>query len=160
MKRWGRRPVGRRALQVMLLLLAVGLALPLGGTSARAQARSGGTVVMLSGQNIQSIVVLYTAAGLALSAAKMVRRGLLFNDEKDVLTGELAAEVPSLQNGGISQDGKTITYKLRQNVTWHDGVPVTAADVKYTWKAIMNPTNKVVIRYGYDRIETVDTPDA
>ena len=114
MRRWGRRPVGRRALQVMLLLLALGLALPLGGTSARAQARSGGTVVMLSGQNIQSINVLFTAAGLALSAAKQVQRGLLFYDEKDEFTGSWPEEVPSIKNGGISQDRKSITYKLRE----------------------------------------------
>jgi peptide/nickel transport system substrate-binding protein len=116
-------------------------------------------VTIVSGQNIQSINVLYTAAGLALSAAKMVQRGLLFYDEKDEFTGELAEAVPTLQNGGISQDGKTITYKLRQNVKWHDGKPVTAADVKFTWQAIMNPTSKVVSRYGYDLIDAVDTPD-
>ena len=42
---------------------------------------------------------------------------------------------------------------------WHDGKPVTSADVKFTWQAIMNPASKVVSRYGYDQIETVDTPD-
>ena len=159
MKRWGRRPVGRRALQVMLLLLAVGLVLPLGGTSARAQARSGGTVVMLSGQNIQSINVLFTAAGLALSAAKQVQRGLLFTDDKGAFEGEHAEQVPSVQNGGISADGKTITYKLRKGMTWHDGNPVTSADVQYTWQAIMKPDNKVGTRYGYENITAVDTPD-
>ena len=102
---------------------------------------------------------LFTAAGLALSAAKQVQRGLLFYDDKDEFTGELAEEVPSLKNGGISQDRRSITYKLRKNVKWHDGKPVTSADVRFTWQAIMNPTSKVVSRYGYDQIDTVDTPD-
>src|SRR3712207_1962117 len=58
-----------------------------------------------------------------------------------------------------SPDGKTITFKLRRNIRWHDGQPVTAADVKFTWQAIMDPNSKVVSRYGYDQIEAVDTPD-
>ena len=120
---------------------------------------SGGVVTMLSGQNIQAVVVQCTAAGLALSAAKMVQRGLLFYDENDDFTGELATEVPSLENGGISEDGLTITYNLREGVTWHDGTPVTAADVKFTWDAIMDEKNAVISRYGYDRITSVETQD-
>ena len=44
-------------------------------------------------------------------------------------------------------------------MTWHDGQPVTSADVAYTWKAIMQPDHNVASRYGYDRIDGVDTPD-
>jgi peptide/nickel transport system substrate-binding protein len=47
-----------------------------------------------------------------------------------------------------------------KNVKWHDGKPVTSADVKFTWQAIMNPTSKVVSRYGYDQIDAVDTPNS
>ncbi len=50
--------------------------------------------------------------------------------------------MPTLDNGGISADGTTITYKLRPNMTWHDGQPVTAADVQYTWQAIMAPDSQ------------------
>ena len=42
----------------------------------------------------------------------------------------LAAEVPTLENGGISKDGLTLTYHLRHNVLWHDGVPFTSHDVE------------------------------
>ena len=44
-------------------------------------------------------------------------------------------------------------------MTWHDGKPVTSADVRYTWKAVMKPENKVGTRYGYDKIAAVDMPD-
>ncbi len=73
---------------------------------------------------------------------------------------DLASEVPSLANGGISPDGLTITYHLRKAAKWSDGQPVTSADVKYTWQQIMNPSNNVVSRHGFDMVRTIDTPDA
>lgn len=45
---------------------------------------------------------------------------------------ELALEVPTQKNGGISADGLTIRYKLRPNVKWSDDVPFTAKDVVFT----------------------------
>ena len=73
---------------------------------------------------------------------------------------DLAALVPTLENGGISKDGKTITYHLRHGVKWHDGAPFSSADVKFTWQAIMNPNNNVISRGPYSLISRVDTPDA
>ncbi|MCA1553466.1 MAG: ABC transporter substrate-binding protein, partial [Chloroflexi bacterium] len=55
----------------------------------------------------------------------------------------LAKEVPSVQNGGVSADGKTITYHLKDNIVWSDGKPVTCDDFKFTWQAIMTPDNGV-----------------
>jgi len=73
---------------------------------------------------------------------------------------DLATAVPTLENGGISRDGKTITYKLRRGVKWQDGKPFTSADVKFSWQAVMNPNNNVIERVGYDKVDSVDTPDA
>jgi peptide/nickel transport system substrate-binding protein len=72
----------------------------------------------------------------------------------------LAAEVPSLTNGGISKDGLTIKYKLRSGVKWHDGAPFTSKDVKFSWQAMMNNANNVNTRVGYEDVQSVDTPDA
>jgi peptide/nickel transport system substrate-binding protein len=71
----------------------------------------------------------------------------------------LAAAVPTLENGGVSRDGLTITYKLRHNVLWQDGVPFTSKDVKFTFGAIMNSRNNVISRSGYVLVQSVDTPD-
>jgi peptide/nickel transport system substrate-binding protein len=73
---------------------------------------------------------------------------------------DLAAEVPTTGNGGISPDGLTIRYKLRPGVRWHDGRPCTSSDVKFTFAAIMNPNNDIISRHGYDVVKSVDTPDA
>jgi peptide/nickel transport system substrate-binding protein len=85
---------------------------------------------------------------------------LLAADSKGNPVPILAATVPTLENGGISRDGLTITYRLRRNARWTDGVPVTSSDVKWSWEAIMNPNNNVVSRHGYDFISAIDTPNA
>ena len=71
----------------------------------------------------------------------------------------LVTQVPSRENGGISADGLTITYHLRRNANWSDGVPVTATDVRFSWQAIMNRQNNAVSRHGYDDITRIDAPD-
>ncbi len=72
----------------------------------------------------------------------------------------LAETVPTLENGGISKDGLTITYHLRKNVKWHDGVAFSSKDVKFSWSAILNKNNNVITHTGYEVVRAVDTPDA
>ncbi|HUA08031.1 MAG TPA: peptide ABC transporter substrate-binding protein [Candidatus Acidoferrales bacterium] len=72
---------------------------------------------------------------------------------------ELATEVPTKANGGVSKDGLTITYHLRKGLRWSDGAPLTADDVVWTYHAIMNPANNVTSRSGWDRIVKIDEPD-
>ena len=85
--------------------------------------------------------------------------GLIRYDNHAHAVPDLAREAPTLANGGVSRDGRTITYHLMPNVKWQDGVPFTAADVVFTWHQIMNPKNNTVARNGYDRIASIDTPD-
>jgi peptide/nickel transport system substrate-binding protein len=75
------------------------------------------------------------------------------------LVPELATEVPTLRNGGISANGLTITYHLRKGVRWHDGAPFDARDVIFSWHAILNPRNNVLTRTGYDDIASMRAPD-
>jgi peptide/nickel transport system substrate-binding protein len=85
--------------------------------------------------------------------------GLIRYNEKGEPIPDLAREVPSLANGGISKDGRTLTYHLMPNARWHDGAPLDADDVIYTWRQIMNPNNLTVTRNGYDRITSIEAPD-
>ncbi len=85
--------------------------------------------------------------------------GLFRHDVNGELVPDLAIRVPTLGNGGISRDGRTITYHLVRNARWHDGVPVTSDDVKFTFEAIMDGRNNVATRVGYEQIARVDTPD-
>src|SRR5207253_2357342 len=51
----------------------------------------------------------------------------------------LAAEIPSIQNGGLSADARSVTWKLKPGVKWHDGKPFTADDVVFTWEYAADP---------------------
>jgi peptide/nickel transport system substrate-binding protein len=85
--------------------------------------------------------------------------GLVKYDASGKLVGDLASEVPSPANGGVSKDGRTITYHLRFGALWQDGVMVTSADVKFTYDLIMNPAVNSPVRSTYARIARLDTPD-
>jgi peptide/nickel transport system substrate-binding protein len=80
---------------------------------------------------------------------------LVGQDDRGDLMPELAAEVPTLANGGISRDGMTITYHLRPGVLWQDGAPFTADDVIFSWHAVMNPDNPIPSRGGYELIRSI-----
>jgi len=72
---------------------------------------------------------------------------------------ELATEVPSYANGGISKDSKSITLHWRRGVTWSDGAPLTARDLRFTWRAVVDKRNSTKALYGWDDIVTIDVPD-
>ena len=60
------------------------------------------------------------------------------------LATNLAAEIPTVQNGGIAKDGKSITWKLKKGVVWHDGKPFTADDCVFTWEYCADPATASV----------------
>ena len=73
----------------------------------------------------------------------------------------LVKEIPSVDNGGVSADGKTITLKLRDDVTWSDGVPLTADDYAFMYDMIMSDQNTPLGRYPYDPyVDSVVAQDA
>ena len=65
----------------------------------------------------------------------------------------LAAEVPTLANGGVSRDGKSITWKLKRNVQWHDGVPFTADDVVFTAAYAADPATSAYTGGSYKDVK-------
>ncbi|WP_238528187.1 peptide ABC transporter substrate-binding protein [Acetonema longum] len=119
----------------------------------------GGRLVFASSYEPNTLNPLLSDLVSAKEVASLVFSGLVRMNDKGEWFADLATEVPSLQNGGVSADGRTVTYRLRQNVLWHDGVPFTADDVVFTWQVIMNPRNNIVTREGYDQILSVEAVD-
>jgi peptide/nickel transport system substrate-binding protein len=72
----------------------------------------------------------------------------------------LAATVPSLENGGVAKDGRSVTWKLRNNASWHDGKPFTADDVVFNWEYAADPATAATTIGNYQDIERVDKLDS
>src|SRR5215471_5785137 len=70
-------------------------------------------------------------------------------------TPYLATEVPTVENGGVSEDGLSWKVKLRNDVKWHDGQPFTADDVKYTLDLIVDPNFKTARKAGHDLVREI-----
>lgn len=120
----------------------------------------GGTLVYGSLQEPNMLNPLLSDLLATAEVGKLLFSGLVSMNEKGEWQPDLAQEVPSLQNGGISPDGLMVTYRLRPGISWHDGIPMTSGDVKFTWEFIMNRSVNVLSREGYDKIATIDTPDS
>ncbi|PSN15199.1 peptide ABC transporter substrate-binding protein [filamentous cyanobacterium CCT1] len=71
----------------------------------------------------------------------------------------LAAEEPSLDNGGVAADGTSVTWKLKEGITWSDGTPFTAEDVAFTYEFIVNPDVATVNAGTYELVESVEAVD-
>lgn len=72
----------------------------------------------------------------------------------------LVKEMPGEENGGISPDGRVITLKLRDDIVWSDGTPITSEDFVFTYEMTMSPKNTVASTFPYDKLEKVEAPDA
>jgi peptide/nickel transport system substrate-binding protein len=70
----------------------------------------------------------------------------------------LAAEIPDLENGGLAKDGKSVTWKLKKGVQWHDGKPFTADDVVFNWQYASDPATAATTVGSYKdvKVEKVD----
>ena len=106
-----------------------------------------------------SLNPVISSMSFAGDAIELEFDGLIRYDGHGHPVPDLARELPTLENGGISRDGRTLTYHLMPGARWHDGVPVTAEDVIFTWHQIMNPANLTPSRNGYDRITSIEAPD-
>ncbi|HEY8298811.1 MAG TPA: peptide ABC transporter substrate-binding protein [Candidatus Baltobacteraceae bacterium] len=89
----------------------------------------------------------------------LIFSSLLRTDETGNYIPDLATAVPSYENGGISKDGKTITFHMRKGVVWSDGAPLDARDWMFTYHAVMNPANNTKLLLGWDNIATAAAPD-
>ena len=86
---------------------------------------------------------------------------MLLNFDKETLEPApgIATEVPTLDNGGISKDGLTYTFTIRDDATWQDGEPVTSSDVAFTYRFMLD--NKIGAYDNYLPYDpTFETPDA
>jgi peptide/nickel transport system substrate-binding protein len=92
--------------------------------------------------------------GLNPHISQLTMAWLVRVDRANRLVPELATQVPTIANRGISADGRTITFHLRRGVVWSDGAPFDANDVAFTTKTVLDPRTNEGSRYGFDAIES------
>jgi peptide/nickel transport system substrate-binding protein len=79
-------------------------------------------------------------------------------DSEGNLVPVLAAEIPSKENDGLSEDGLSVIWKLKRGVKWHDGMPFTAEDVVFNWEYVRTPETAAVTIASYKdiKVEKID----
>jgi peptide/nickel transport system substrate-binding protein len=128
--------------------------------AAPAQAASPGQLVIgVTQEAVNFNPLLYVNTGVETSVEFIVFDALWKFDPEGKLLPNLAAEIPTAENGGISADGLTWTIKLRPGVKWHDGKPFSAADVVFTLDVIRDPKVVVRSRNGHEHVESYEAVD-
>src|SRR3989442_463231 len=76
------------------------------------------------------------------------------------LAPALAEETPSLKSRTVSPDGRSVTWRLRKGVQWHDGNPLTADDVVFTWEFAADPASAATTAGQYRLVTRVEKLDS
>ena len=167
--------VSRR--QFMETMLALGVTAPLaaqalsaGGAEAQrpAQAQSpfvptrrgGGGDLKILMWDAPTMLHPHFGRGLRdLTASRLFYEPLAAPQGDGTFAPVLAEELPTLKNGGIAKDGRWVLWKLKKNVTWHDGTPFTADDVVFNWQFALDPGTAASTRPGFVEVAKVEKID-
>jgi peptide/nickel transport system substrate-binding protein len=144
-----------------LLLFSLGCTLLVGACNARnSQAPENPEVLKLLYWQAPTILNPHLSTGFKDSEASRITLEPLasFNAEGKLIPF-LASEIPSIANGGVAKDGKSVTWKLKKDVKWSDGTPFTAQDVIATYRFITNPKTGSTSAGTYDSVKTVEAID-
>lgn len=117
------------------------------------------TLRFANGDDITTLDPLLSAETTVGLLSQLTMAYLVRYDKNNRPIPELATVVPTRGNGGISADGKTITWHLRTDAKWSDGAPFDADDVAFSVAAMQNAANSVVSHDGFALIERVDEPN-
>jgi peptide/nickel transport system substrate-binding protein len=117
------------------------------------------TVVIPIPEDPPSFNAYLTDTGYEELVGELIYEGLAEMAPDGSFYPKLALELPTRENGGISPDGLTVTWKLRDHIRWSDGEPFTSDDVRFTWETLSHPDNGLAKVTGFDLIDNVETPD-
>ncbi|MBI3320960.1 MAG: peptide-binding protein [Candidatus Omnitrophica bacterium] len=141
----------RRARDILVTLLAC---LPLIPPSfAQSKPVTGDALVVGSIGDASRLLPMLATDSASGEIAGLLFNGLLKYNERLEIVGDLA------ESWTVSDDGLTITVILRPNVRWHDGWPVTADDVRFTYDKLMDPTVRTPFSSSYELIQSVEVID-
>jgi len=127
-----------------------------GGAAGGDGPARGGTVVLIIPEEPAGLNRYLADAAIVRQVSDATVIGLVTPNEKGEFVPRLAAELPT-----ISEDKRTVTWKLRPGLKWSDGQPLTSDDLKFTWEVISNPNSGAFNETeGFELITDIATPDA
>jgi peptide/nickel transport system substrate-binding protein len=157
MKLFGHRR--SRAFTWLVSLAVLAMVMPALVQPAGAQRASGGTLRLFYWQAPTTVNPHLSAGTKDYSASRITYEPLASYDEGGTLIPFLAAEIPSLENGELAADARSVTWKLKQGVQWSDGEPFTADDVLFTFEYVTNPDVASTSVASYSTVERVEVVD-
>ena len=128
-------------------------------SAAHAERGSDGEVKVLSWQAISTLNPYLSGGTKEQYASSAVLEPLARYDEAGNIIPALAEAIPTVENGGIAKDLKSITWKLKNGLKWSDGSDFTAADVAFTWEYCMAPGGGCASAGNFNQIEKVEAVD-
>jgi peptide/nickel transport system substrate-binding protein len=129
-------------------------------TTAPATEAGGGGLLRLLWWQAPTILNPHLAQGTKdYDASCLVLESLANVAADGSLVPRLAAEIPSVENGGVAEDGLSVTWKLREGITWHDGEPFTAEDVAFTYTYLIDPDTTSTTQATYQSVASVEAVD-
>ena len=118
---------------------ACALAAALAPATANAQRGSAGHLNILYWQAASTVNPYLSGGTKDIEAGSMVLEPLVHYDENGNMVPVLVEEIPTVENGGVASDLRSITYRIRKDVQWSDGTPLTAHDVVFSGEYCLHP---------------------
>ncbi|MBF9031560.1 peptide ABC transporter substrate-binding protein [Rhodobacterales bacterium HKCCE3408] len=94
-----------------------------------------------------------------VESASLVLESMARFDDTGTMVPWLAAEIPTVENGGVSEDLTSITWTISDGILWSDGTPLTAADFVFTWEYCTHPEGGCAQASYFDGVTSVDAVD-
>jgi peptide/nickel transport system substrate-binding protein len=142
----------------LLLILTCAFLMTLVAAPTLAQAKK--VITVSYTQEPLTLNPLYVTQWFASNVIDMLLTPPWFIDDQQQAVPVQVTEIPSVDNGGISKDGTIMTMKLRQDMKWSDGEPITSKDYLFTYEMLMSDKNTVASRSPWDtKVKSVTAPD-
>ena len=145
-----------------LTLSAAALAMTATGALAASHAKErgrDGTVNIIYWQAPSTLNPFLSGGTKDVESASLIIEPLARFDETGQIQPWLAEAIPTVENGGITEDLTQITWKIKEGLVWSDGSAFTSADVKFTYEYCTHPEGGCAQATKFENISTVETPD-
>ena len=140
--------------------LLASTALALLATGAQAERGADGQLNIIYWQAPSTQNPYLSGGTKEVESASLVLEPLAGFDDKGEIYPRLAEEIPTVGNGGVSEDLKSITWKLKEGLVWSDGSPVTADDAVFTWQYCTHPEGGCAQASYFEGVESIEAVDA